>query len=502
LLQSELVFRRGAPPEATYTFKHALVQDAAYQSLLKSKRQQLHADVAAALERRPQVVEAEPEVLAHHLAEAGFAARAIPYWQRAARRALSRSGEREAIEHLQHALGQLPAVPETTTREQFEFELSAALGRALSTVRGFTATETGRAFEHAAELGRRLDVGPRLFPVMWGLSVFHQSAGRLAEAGQIARELLHLARRHGDLGHRLTAERVVANNDVFLGRFTSSRRHAERALALYDPDLHRELATDYAYDQRVVARDVLTFALFALGYPIQTEMQIGKALAEARSLNHRASLAHALTYGCFHHHWRSAVAGVLKHAAEVERLAGEQAIPVWLGHATVLKGWAIGRQAAEKGIAEALRGLKMLDAIGVYLFRPYLLGVLADTEAGAQQHHQALLHLDKAIRWGRQGGDRWYEAELLRRKGDILGALPGPALMEAEDNLCMAIEVAREQEARMWELRAATSLARLWRGRGKRTQARDLLARVYGWFTEGFDTADLKDAKALLDELA
>jgi predicted ATPase len=502
LTAAELVFARGTPPDATYSFKHALVRDAAYQSLLRSRRQELHGRIAAALEARfPDAAEGEPELLAHHLAEAGQAERAITHLQRAARRALARSADLEAAEHLRAALRQLDRVGGTERREMLEFELQAALGRALSTVRGFAAPETDRAFARAAELGRRLPVGLRLFPVLWGRFVALHIAGQLLAGHRTAREFVRLARRSGDTGHRLTAERILGDSAWGFGRLASARRHLERALALYDPAAHRALALDYAYDQRVVVRDLLTGALFMLGYPEQAEAQARQAMAEVEALCHRASLAHVLGHACFLDQLRGDAVGVLRNAAAVRRLAEEQAIPFWSGRAAVLEGWAAGREGSpEAGAVAILRALDTLLSIGVRLFRPYHLALLADVEGRAGLHDAASARLSEALRAAEETGERWYEPELHRLRGE-LALRQGHDASPAEPAFRAALGLARRQGARTWELRAAMSVGRLWADRGERRRAHDLLAPVYGWFTEGFDTADLREARALLGAL-
>jgi class 3 adenylate cyclase/predicted ATPase len=502
LVAAELVFRRGEAPKAGYVFKHALVRDAAYHSLLRSRRKELHGRIAAALEERfPETAEGQPELLAHHLAEAGQAERAILHLQRAARRALARSADLEAAEHLRAALRQLDRVGGTERREVTEFELQAALGRALSTVRGFAAPETDRAFARAAELGRRLQVGARLFPVLWGRYVALHIAGQLLAGHRTAREFVRLARRSGDTGHRLTGERILGDSAWAFGRLASARRHLERALALYDPGAHRALALDYAYDQRAVVRDMLICTLFVLGYPEQADAQVRQAMVEVEALRHRASLAHVLSYACFLDQLRGDAAGVLGHAAVVRRLAEEQAIPFWAGRAAVLEGWALGREGSpEAGVAAILRALDALLSIGVRLFRPYHLALLADMEGRAGLYDAASARVDEALREVEDTGERWYEAELHRLRGE-LALRQGCDASAAEPVFRTALRIARRQAARTWELRAAVSLARLWAGEGDRQRAVDLLSPVYASFTEGFDRPDLRDARALLDAL-
>ena len=497
-----LIFARGAGDGTAYAFKHALVRDAAYRSLLKSRRRELHGRIAAALEERfPKAAEAQPELLAHHLAEAGQAERAIVHLQRAARRALARSADLEAAEHLRAALRQLDRVSGTERRDALEFELQAALGRALSTVRGFAAPETDRAFARAAELGQRLQVGARLFPVLWGRFVALHIAGQLLAGHRTAREFVRLARRSGDTGHRLVGERLVGDNAWGFGRLASARRHLERAVALYDPAAHRALALDYVYDQRVVARDLLTCTLFVLGYPEQAEAQVRLAVAEAEALRHRASLAHALAFAGMLAQLRDDAAGVLGSAAAVRRLAEEQAIPFWAGLAAVLEGWAMGREGSpEVGAAAILRGLDALLSIGVRLFRPYHLALLADVEGRAGLCDAASVRVGEALREAEERGEWWYGAELHRLRGE-LALRQGRDASAAEPAFRAALKLARHQAARAWELRAAVSLARLWADRGERRKAHELLTLTYGWFTEGFGTPDLREARALLDEL-
>ena len=307
---------------------------------------------------------------------------------------------------------------------------------------------------------------------------------------------MRLARRSGDTGHRLTGERIVGDSAWAFGRLASARRHLERALALYDPAAHRALALDYAYDQRVVARDLLTCTLFVLGYPEQAEAQVRQAVAEAEALRHRASLAHALAFACMLDQLRDDAAGVLGNAAAVRRLAEEQAIPFWSGWAAVLEGWAVGREGSpEAGAAAILRapGRAALDR------RPAVPAVPSGPP-------------------GRRGGPcgpvrrglgpcgRGARARRRRRaSGGTRPSSTGSAASSpcrqgrdasaAEPAFRAALRLARRQAARTWELRAAVSLARLWADQGERRKAHDLLAPVYGWFTEGFDTPDLREAR-------
>jgi len=251
----------------------------------------------------------------------------------------------------------------------------------------------------------------------------------------------------------------------------------------------------------VVARDLLAGTLFVLGYPEQAEAQARQAADEAEALHHRASRAHALDFACMLGQLRDDAAGVLGSAATMRQLAEEQAVPFWSGRVAVLEGWAVGREGSpEAGAAAILRALDALLSIGVRLYRPYYLALLADVEGRAGLHDAALAHVSEALCEAEDRGERWYAAELHRLRGELTLRL-GRDASAAEPAFQAALGLARRQAARMWELRAAVCLARLWADRGERRQAHDLLAPVYAWFTEGFDTPDLQDARALLHEL-
>ena len=481
------------------------MRDAAYQSLLKSRRQELHARIAAVLEERfPEAAESQPELLAQHLAEAGRG-RSAPSstCSRQRARALARSADLEAAEHLQAALGQLDRVAEAARREMLEFELQAALGRALSTARGFAAPETGHAFARAAALGQRLQVGSALFPVLWGQFVVAPHRRPLLAGHRTAREFVRLARRSGDTGHLLTAERIFGDSELAFGRFASARRHLERALALYDPAEHRGLALDYAYDQRVVARDLLSCTLFVLGYPDQAKIaESGRRSPRRRRCTTAPAWRTPSTSPACLDQLRDDPAGVLSSAAAMRRLAEEQAIPYWSGRTTCSRG---GRSA---GRARPMRAPRRSSAPWTRCARS-VSGCSGRTIWPCWPTWRAArvcttrpwpMWTRRSARWRRRasGGSRPSFTAF------AASWFPGSAAIAsaAEAALQAALDLARRQAARTWELRAAVSLARLWAEQGERRKAHDLLAPVYGWFTEGFDTPDLREAEALLDELA
>ena len=497
LAAAELVFARGEPPEASYAFKHALVRDAAHESLLKAERQRLHARIVRVLEERfPETVDAEPELLARHCAEAGLAEQAVDYWQRAGQRALARSATAEAVAHLTRGLEVLAGLPDGPERQRRELGLQLALGQASIAAKGFAAPETGRAYARARELCRELGDVPELFPALYGRFIVHFQRGELAVAHEAARELLRSAEDRGDAAARVTGHRIVGSALYHLGRLAESRAHLEKGLALYDPGRDRGSAFVYALDTRVVCLFWLVHVLLALGYPEQARARMGEALAYARELAHPYTLAYALSVACILHGRHRPGPEARAEAEALVALATEQGFPLPAAVGTVVGGWALADEGpAEEGIARMRRGLADYTATGAELWVPDFLALLAEAHGRAGRPAAGLDLLAEALDRVERTGGRWLEAELHRLRGELLLALPEPDPAEAEACFRRALAVAREQGARMWELRAATSLARLWRDQGRHAEARDLLAPVYGWFTEGFDTPDLQEAR-------
>jgi predicted ATPase/class 3 adenylate cyclase len=503
LVASELVFRRGTPPQATYTFKHALVQDAAYQSLLKSRRQQLHAQIAQVLEEQlPETADSQPEILAHHCAEAGLCEKAVGYWHKAGQLAIARSAMAEAVAQLSKGLEMLQRLAEGFGRDRQELGLQLALGVALISLRGQPAPETGEAYSRARELCRRLGETEQLFPVLHGQWAFHVMRAAHTAAIAVAKEFLQVAQQQNDCGPLLIGHRIAGTTAMYVGRPNPARAHLEQTLALYDPERHCSLAFLYALDPRATAKSWLSWVLLALGYPGQALARYQEALAEARRLAHPFTLAQVLFSACVIQQIlgdRKAVEGLAQASF---LLANEQGFPLWLATATIFQGWALARAGeADRAITQMQRGLAAYRAMSAELWVPYFLGMLAEAHGNEARAAEALCLLDKALAKMEQTDERWWEAELRRLQGDMLLRLPDPDRTGANACFQRAIGVARKQDAKLWELRAASSLARLWAEQGKRAEARNLLAPIYGWFTEGFGTRDLMDAKGLLDEL-
>jgi class 3 adenylate cyclase/predicted ATPase len=503
LVQSELVFRRGQAPEATYSFKHALVQDAAYQSLLKSKRQQVHARIAKVLEEQfPATAEAQPEVVAHHCTHAGLTGKATDYWHKAGRQAMVRSAMTEAVAQLTQALDLLARLSIGPDRDHKELNLRIALGAALISTEGWAAPEVGKTYARARELCTSEIQIPQLLAALYGLFVHHIHRSGKHIALQIAGELLRLAERRQDVAARAVGHRSLGLGLMLKGQLVPALTHFERALALYDPADRISPVYLWGSDPRVSSLLFTAWILLFQGYPDRAFRRCREALAAVDESGHAYTTSQALYLTCWLHQIRGEQQVVRERATALVELATENGLSAWAANGMVLHGWAVANGGAtEAGIAQLRRGLAAKQAMGVQLHTPGFLGLLAGLYISIKNSGEALKLLDEALARVDRLDERWFEAELHRLKGEALLACSPDDSAEAESCYQRALAVARSQSARLWELRAATNLACLWRDQGKRGQAHDLLAPVYGWFTEGSDTADLKDARALLDEL-
>jgi len=503
LVEAELLYQRGRPPRARYMFKHALIQDAAYASLLKSVRQRVHQQIARLLERRfPELVETQPELVAYHFTEAGGDDDAIRYWQQAGQHALQSSANAEAIAHLTKGLALLATLPETSTRLQQELDLQVALGTALIVTNGYAAPEVERAYVRARELCEQIGDTPQLFPVLRGLVLYYQTQGQLQTAYQLGEQLLRLAQSQPEPAHLMLAHHMLGHTSFLRGELASARTHHTQALAIYNPQAHQALAVRYGLDLGVASGSHLARQLWYLGYPDQALEQSQATRTLAQEVSHPYSLGQALIWGAVLHQFRRETLAVHKQAEAAITLATEQGFAYWLAWGTVLHGWVRAMQGqGGAGIAEIRQGVAAALATGDKVMQPFFLGLLAEAY-GEDGHPEAGLDvLAEALAVVDDTEARFFEAELYRLKGALLLKQGVPDTSQAEAWLQRALDVARHQQAKSLELRAAISLARLWQTHGKRQEAYELLVPVYGWFTEGFDTADLKDARALLDEL-
>jgi predicted ATPase len=504
LVNSELVFRRGLPPEATYRFKHALVQDAAYQSLLKSKRQELHARIAQVLEQSPDTADAAPEVLAQHFTDAGLYAQAVRYWHKAGELAAGRSASVEAIAHLSKGLELVGNLPDEPKRAEQEFALRLAIGGPLIATEGYAVAEVERTYSRAWALCDQLGQSAELFPVLRGLWNCYFVRGDLQQAHNLAERLAGLAEEQGEPLRRALARRALGTTLFVLGRFADSTAALNDGIAIDDAveagDDHRAHLLLYTERAGVVCRLYSAWVLWFLGFPDRALQRVESGLALGQRLAHANSLAFAQNFAAVLHSFRREFDAARRRAEATIDLASEHPLPQWLAEAIICRGFAlVGLGQQIEGIAQLLTGLAAWNGTGCRLFDTQWLGFIAEAHVAAGQLNDALAALDRAAETVAATGECHYQAELYRLRGGILAETGDAA--EAAAWLQRAIETARSQQAKSLELRAATGLARLWTEQGRRTQAYDLLAPVYGWFTEGFDTADLKDAKALLDEL-
>jgi class 3 adenylate cyclase/predicted ATPase len=502
LVAAELVFQRGTPPEAVYSFKHALVQDAAHDSLVRTARQQLHAQIAEALEAHsPEIIESQPELLALHYAEAGLVEKSVAYWGKAGHRSVARSAMAEAATQLQKGLTQLKFLPDTPQRQRQELEFLSALGASLIAVKGQAARETGQVYARARQLWEQLGSPCEFLQIPFGQSRYYMYRGEFDLAQRLAEDLLRLSSQRNDAAGLVLGHCSSGRNLSLIGRFVSSRSDLEEALALYDPICHRALVREAGVDPQVLSRAFLGVVLLCLGYPDQAVARSSAAIAEARRLAHPPSLASALAIGAGLLSLSGDNAALGERADELVTITTEHGFPAWRAQGTIYRGYAkVKNGDVVKGVTLLRGGLSAYRTTGTETWMPHLIALFAEACQIAGQIEEGLTLLDDALQTVERTREHWVEAELNRQKGQLL--LRQGHTKAAEKLYRKALSIAVEQEAKLWELRAATSLARLWGERGRRAEAFDLLAPVYAWFTEGFDTADLKEAKALLDALA
>jgi predicted ATPase len=523
LVEAELLYRRGRPPQATYLFKHALVQETAYQSLLKSKRQQYHHQIAQVFEARfSETIETQPELVAHHYTEAGLGAQAIPYWERAGQRASQRSAHVEAIRHLTKGLELLKTLPDTPERVREELTLQMALSVPLMVTKGYAAPEVEQAFTRARELYRQVGETPQLFSMLLGLSSFYMVRAEMKTARELAEQCLRLAQSMQSSLCLIWAYNQLGQILSFLGEIALAQDHMIQGIARYDPQKHSPLVSGTTQDPGVSCLCFASRILWLLGYPEQALERIQEALTLAQELSHPFSLVFAFRFAAALHQYRRERPAAQEWAERTIALATEQGFPFWSALGTILRGWALTEQGQiEEGVVQIRQGLTAYRATGSEYAQSSYLALLAEAYKKAGQIEEGLSTVSEALMLVNRTGERYYEAELYRLKGELSlqsrqvmtsqdkseFTNPQPSIFnpqaEAEAEACFlrAIEIARTQQARSWEVRASTSLARLWQQQGKQHEAHTMLGEVYGWFTEGFDTKDLQEAKVLLEEL-
>jgi predicted ATPase/class 3 adenylate cyclase len=503
LVKAELLYQRGHPPQATYIFKHALVQDAAYQSLLRSTRQRSHQRIAQVLEAQfPHVVETQPELLAHHYTEAGLIAQAVPYWQQAGRQASDRSAHLEAVNHFTTGIALLQTLPETPALTHQALTLHIALGAALIITKGQAAPEVEHAYSQARTLCQQVGETPELVPVLFGLYRHYVVRAQLHTTRELGETLLCLAQHADDPALAVVAHFALGFTRFNLGALLAARQHLEAAIACYTPDQHRVMMRRMGHDAGAISSLYAALPLWLLGYPAQAVARLHEALELAHALAHPYYLVQARVVAAHVLAFCRDVPAVHEHAGAAIALGTEQGFPLWVTWGTLLRGWALAMQGqGEAGRFQIHQGLAAWRAIGAAMFVPYFYTLLAEVSAHLGYTADGLQALAEAHTLVEQHDERWWEAEVCRLWGVLLLKQPETPPEEAATWLWRALDVARRQEAKSLELRAAMSLTRLWQRQGKRAEARELLAPIYGWFTEGFDTADLQEARKLLDEL-
>ena len=547
LVETELIYQRGMPPYATYLFKHALIQDTAYQSLLKSRRQQLHQQIAQVLEERfPDTKDSQPELLAHHYTEAGLITQAIPYWQQAGQQAVQRSANAETISHLTKGLEVLENLPDTLDRAQQELSLQTTIGPAWMAVKGYAAPEVERAYSRARALCTQLGEMPQLFTILRGLWSFYVVRAELRTAQGLGEQLLQLAQDAQDPALFLEAHYMLGETLYYRGEFSSAYAHIERGVALYDLQQHRSHAFLYGTDPGSFCFARSAYLLWLFGYSDQARKRSEEALALAQELAHANSLAAIFIFAAWLYHLYRNEQKATEWAAAAITLSTEHGLPFSLAAGESCRGWLLAEQGQiEEGITQIRQGLSAYRATGAGVHW-YIQPLIALTEVyrKVDRPEEGLNALTEATNAMNSHDERWLEAELYRLRGELIlqqfkvqGSKPGlPAPVpqaqvssstllrinsvegfkvedspessvqspesEVEECFWKAIEIARKQQAKSLELRATMSLARLWQQQGKQHEAHKMLSELYNWFTEGFDTKDLQEAKALLESLA
>ena len=504
LVRSELIFRRGEIPHAIYAFKHALVRDAAYASLLKSRRGQLNAAIANALEQQfPEIVQTQPETLARHLTEAGLIEKAIGYWLRAGKNAALRSANAEAIVHLQRGLELLQSLPDDPAQKQVALEFEVLLGQAMIAARGYAAPETMKVLLRAKKLITDSTETSLKFAILYGVWACYYVGGQADMQQVAAAEFLAEAERCGDTGALCLAHRAMGTTYVTVGEFAASRRHLEQARALHDPDRPSQEAFHYGQDIGATVLCYLSWALWHLGHVEQASEVAADAVRRAEAIPHPFTLVYTLCHARgMMDVFRRRYEDTQSYAGVVMSLCAEHEFPFWAAGGQILSGWAATCQGDVAAGVEAInRGLGAWQETGARLWLPMFLALEAEAHAKAGRSDVALQAIEQALAMADETGERWAVAEVLRIKAGLLLAGGPSRADEAESLLTKSLEIARRQQALCWELRTSCDLARLWQRRGENREALTLLRSIYGQFTEGFGTPDLQDAKALMESL-
>ena len=503
LEQADVIYRTGVSPSVRFAFKHVLLRDAVYNSLLRGKRREIHADIAAVLETHfHEAVENRPEILAYHYSQARNNELAIRCWRESGRRALANSANVEAIGHFRSALQVLKALPETPQRNKEEIEIQLALGIPLIAVQGYAAAETREAFVRARTLCLKLDTPPEYFQALFGLWGNSWIGGKNDEALAMANEFLSRSRETSDNILLMMAHRVMGSTLLTIGEFQTARRHFEESIALSKSGATQSVYVRYMVEPQVASLLLLSWDLWFLGYPDQSLARVSEALTLAQDLAQPYSIAFAHYIMSVIHLLRGDPARALESAERSLEMSREQRFSLYALYSTISRGRALGELGRlQEAVTEIQKGIAEGRSTGVGFMVPMMHSWLADVHTRSGDNETAALIVEQTLREISDATGRSWEAELHRQRAEILLALSPSKIAEAELYFKKAVEVARRQNSKSLELRAATSLAKLWRQRERIDEARELIEPIYRWFKEGTATADLQLARDFLTAL-
>jgi serine/threonine protein kinase/predicted ATPase len=503
--QADILYPKGRPPRCTYIFKHAILEDALYNSLIKSRRQEFHKRIAETLEARfAQVAATQPELLGHHFTEAGLTRQAVGYWLKAGLQSRERSADQEAIGHLTKGLALVPALEETRARDDLELQLLTTLSPAYIAVRGYGAPEVGPVLLRARELCQRSGDPQQLFGIMLGTWEWRLVRGDLRVSVDLAADGMAFAQSANDPGMLMEGLFMPGATHFYRARFAESRTCCETALAACDdPERTKFWSAATGHNAAVTHRCYLALALWHLGYPDQALKLDRETRALARSIGHAFSIGHALDFAAFLHLYCRLGTEAQAAAEEEMALGAEQGFQLWRALGTLHKGAAILLQGRpEEALPHLVKGFSAFQATGAGVRVPSYLAILGDAYTQSARYEEAHQALNQGLAVAERNDDRCHEAELHRLQGELLVAESPDQIAAAEECFRCAIETARRQQSRGWELRATMSLARHWQRAGRRDEARGVLTATYDMYTEGFTTPDLADATTLLKSLA
>ena len=511
LVEVGLLYKSGVSPEVTYQFKHALIQDAAYQSLLKGRRQQYHRRIAEKLEKLFQKsTSTQPELLAQHFTEAGLFEKALGYWQKAGKRDLAQSANLEAIAHFSKGLEVLQKLPATLKRDQLELELQLGLAPAYMAIKGWGAVEVEQASIRARDLSESLKNTQSLSASLWGLWTNYFLRGQMNKALETGLEVYQLSLNSQQPMLNILGAHAVGYTHHFRGEFEDAQVYAEQGLAYFNLELEKQIVQTFQFSSTVCIRMFLASSLWMQGYPEQAPMLVTDAMSLTEELDNTPNLAFALAASCFFHHYRWDIDWILEKAERLTEISQRESFLLWLPVSMIFHGWAVAKKgSAEAGIAEMQKGLEMFWQTGTTVIMPHAMVMMAEVYLQVEQFDDALSALEIGFYESAQRNERHMEPELYRLKAEVLLQRADAAhqevdpeiLGEAEQLFQQSLEVSRQQRALMLKLRSATGLSRLWHRQERYREAYNLLSEIYDQFTEGWSLPDLKDARALLDKL-